>query len=341
MDYHWLDHSTAQHEILYGKKIKEYAEEAYRIDSLLDLSSIAKALYYMNEKDYENAIFYLQHALEYNPNSYLAISNLYILHTYTKNREETIKHALKIINSGLPSDNSDTELSLERIYTWLAQSYRFLGFFKEALCYYDEAIRTNEDYLGSSIYKSQCILHSDEEDKYQKSIKILKDVIKKDPTSAYAYSRLGQSYYLIRDYSNAYRNYNKSFELKGKSATDHFGLNAGRLAVVYREMDEPEKAQILINNYREFGESRNLATRSFRLTGYYSFINDTTNTLKELRKASEYYQNYNRISQLRDEPIYDNMRELSEFQELFSKMQTRWETRRDSIRVVFEEKDYL
>jgi tetratricopeptide (TPR) repeat protein len=339
MDYHYTDQNNPEHEILYGKEINKYAEIAHQIDPQSDLSLIAKALYWRNEKEYEMAIDFLEDALDYNPNSYQAISNLYALYRYTENKEKSVEYALKIINSNLQIESTNKELGIERIYTQLSNQYRLLGFPDKALIYINEAIRINPNYTTASIIKSEII--ADKEGNYQKSKDILERVINMDSTSINTLYRLGQWYYMLRDYTNANTIYNKWFELSGNNVKDYYGLRSRRLAFVYREMGEMEKAQIQINNYRAFGESINVAGRSFLLTGFYAFMNDTTNAIEQLKIASKYDHYYFRIRQLKDEPIYDNIRELPEFQQILSEMETRFNERRDSIRVVFEKKRLL
>jgi len=340
MDYHWSDGSTPMYEILYAKEINKYADKAYRIDPQSDLSLIAKALYYRNVKDYEMAIDYLEEALEYNPNSYLAISHLYTMYRqHTENKEKSVEYALKIINSNLPLESTNKELGIELIYKQLSNQYRLLGFPDKALMYINEAIRINPNYTSASYTKSEVI--ADLEGNYLKSKDILERAINKDSTSIFFLSRLGQWYYMLRDYPNAHRFYKKWFELSGNNAEDYYGLQSRRLAFVYREMGEPEIAQMQINNYREFSESRKEAGRSFQLAGFYSFMNDTANAIEQLKITSRHDHFYYQIRQIRDEPLYDNIRDLPEFQKILSEMQTRWEERHDSLRIEFKKKGLL
>jgi len=340
MDFQRSDHTTRNHEILYRKEITRYADKAMLYDSRLDLSLIAKALYYRNEKEYEMAITYLENALKYNPHSYLAISNLHTLYEFTENSEKSLEVALQIINSGLPVKSTDTELGIEQIYFQLSTAYRRLGFFDKALYYINEAIRRNPDYTFALFTKSQIIMDLDEEDSYKQSIEYLEDIMKQD-SAITGYYFLGQSYYMLRDYPKAYSIYKKWFEISGNSVADYTGLASGRLAVIFKELGESQNAQMQINNYRVFGESKDSDLSSFILTGYYSFTGDTTKALEQLKITSQYNHVYNHILKLKDAPLYDSLRDLPKFQQILSEMESRWYARRDSIKVVFENKGLL
>jgi len=340
MDYHWTDENNPEHEILYAKEINKYADIANRIDPRLDLSLIAKAAYYMNEKEYELAINFLKDALSYNPNSYAATLYLCNIYDIVDESEKFIKYALKVVETDFPEIdlNYDRELGKEMIYNQLGAEYRARGFFNKALMYHNMAIETNPEYLPSINQKSQVICDLGN---YQESIDLLLDLTSKDSTTL-GYPFLGLSYYLIRDYQNANITFKKWFELTENSAEDYQGIASGRLAVIFKETGQPEKAQMQIENYRDRAESSGtLRNKSYRLTGYYSFIGDTAKALEHLKIMSQYNQQYFKIRLLRDAPLYDNIRELPDFQELITKMQTRWQERRDSIRVVFEKKGLL
>jgi len=340
MDYHWTDEWNAEHEILYAKEINKYADIAYRIDPQLDLSLIAKAGYYMNEKEYGMAINYLEDALSYNHNSYAAILNLCNIYDILDENEKFIKYALRVVETNLPEIdlNYNRELGKERIYHRLGIEYRVLGFFDKALYYLDEAIKTNPDYLPAINTKSQVICDLGN---YKQSIDLLLDLTNRDSTTL-GYTFLGLSYYVLRDYAKADTIFKKWFELSGNNVADYRGLPSGRLAVIFKETGQPEKAQIQIKHYRERAESSHSANnRSYYLTGYYSFIGDTTRALEHLKIMSQYDNPYYKIRLLNDAPLYDNIRELPVFQELLSKMQTRWQERHDSIRIVFEKKGLL
>ena len=143
LDYHWSDHHRPAHEIVYGKEINKYADLALKYDSQLDLSLLAKALFYQNEKEYEIAIDYLESALEYTSNSFLAIRHLCSLYAITNNNERFIEYAHKAIDLNLAINDSTPELGKEYIYSLLGSRYRACGFFDKSLEYFEKARKLN------------------------------------------------------------------------------------------------------------------------------------------------------------------------------------------------------
>ena len=70
--YYYLDMFQAEKK--YTAEMNSYADKALLFDPKLANSLVAKALYYMHNKEYELAVPYLEKALEYTPNSILAIN---------------------------------------------------------------------------------------------------------------------------------------------------------------------------------------------------------------------------------------------------------------------------
>lgn len=335
MDYSWADNKNTENDIIYGNEIIKYAFDAMIYDPLSDLSLIAAACRYLYEQDYEKAIFCFELALDYNPYSYLAVSYLLTLYSRTENSVKTFEFALNFLNSELPIKQPDGDFGLEQIHLKLSTFYRYWGFFDDALFHAEEAIRTNPEYEVASFIKSQILFDTDEKNNFKRSINFLKDTVKT------RYNHLAQSYYMVRDYPKAYAAVNKWFELEEINVADYTGMASGRLAVIFKEMGEPEKAQMLINNYRVYGESEILKNKSYILTGYHSFNGDTNRALEQLKITSQYDHVYNHILKLKDAPLYDNIRESPKFQQILTEMETRFNIRRDSIRDELKKKDLL
>jgi AraC-like DNA-binding protein/TolB-like protein/Tfp pilus assembly protein PilF len=339
-DWHWdAIYLNMEPEKLYGEQIRKYAEMAYFYDSDLDLSLLAKALYNQSIRDYDLAKLYFEKALDYNPNSIILVYYLSYLYQETDETEKFLEYAVKAVNSGfIPEDNSG-ELRIENIYLNIGISYRHLGFFDKALEYLDMAIKTKPDFLNAIYEKSQVIQDLNRD--YRQSIQLLLELAQKDSSNQSTFKFLGLAYYILRDYPNAATYYKKMIALR-----DKWGMrgrrDAGRLSMVFLETGETEKVQPYINEYYEYAMTLKSDLRSYNLIGYYSLTGDTEKAIEQMRIFStcnnlDYFQ----IRVLKDEPAYDNIRELPEFQELLSKMETGFNERRDSIRVLLEEKGLL
>lgn len=77
ISYYFLDVDQKQKQ--YTEQINNFADKALLYDSKYAESLIAKALYYMQNKEYQLALPHLEKALEYNPNSSDVIQMLAVL----------------------------------------------------------------------------------------------------------------------------------------------------------------------------------------------------------------------------------------------------------------------
>lgn len=342
MDVKWYDSKYSNDHNLYDTEIGMYADQAYRINPQLDLSCIAKGVYWRNKNEYKLAIVFFEDAAKYNPSSMYIKNQLFTLYRLVESREKYIELALKFINApDLYLESNEYDIGIEVIYTELSRNYRFLGFFKEAEHYINEALRVNPYYTFAYNIKSQIILDMEAKDNYEKSIRILNTAFEKDSVAPIIFRRVAQSYYMLKDYKKAIKYYKKHMELTGKNWTDGFDIQSKRIAVILRNMGEAEKAQIQINNYRIFAEQLSPGMKNFHLSGYYAFLGDTTKAFECLKESSKYDQLYHRLRQLRDDPVYDDIRELPQFQEILANMENRFNERRDSIKIVFKKKGLL
>jgi len=128
ISYYMLDIFQAEKE--YSEQINSYADKALLLDPHLPQSLIAKAVFYMNNAEYELALPYLEKALEYNPNSALVINILSDFYTsYIPNPGKYLEYAIKGIGLDIAAHDSTTA---SYIYLHLSNALIQTGFLGEA-----------------------------------------------------------------------------------------------------------------------------------------------------------------------------------------------------------------
>jgi TolB-like protein len=137
--YYLLD--LYQAEKKYSVQINNNADKALLFDSQLAQSLIAKAMFYINNKDYEQAVPYLEKALEYNPNSALVINILSDFYTsYIPNTEKYLVYALKGIRLDIAANDS---ITTSYIYLHVSNAFIQSGFLNEAEKYINKSLEYN------------------------------------------------------------------------------------------------------------------------------------------------------------------------------------------------------
>ena len=91
----------------YTELINNNADKALLYDSKSAESLIAKALYYMNNKEFQYAVPHLEKALEYNPNSSSVVNLLSDIYARSiPNTAKYLKYALKGIQLDIAANDS-------------------------------------------------------------------------------------------------------------------------------------------------------------------------------------------------------------------------------------------
>jgi tetratricopeptide (TPR) repeat protein len=186
-----------------NKKDSDYAYEAYD-----------KALYFIDKREYEKALPYLEIAIKTDISSLKAWTYFNIgfcyerLGVYTK-AIEAYKQAIRI--------NPDDAIA----HYNLGVIYYELGFYKEAIEVFNQAIRIDPDF--AEVYNNlglTCIKLGD----YAKAIEVFKQAIRIDPDFVEAHGGLGVAYLLIGDRNSALNEYKILKELDIDLANKLFDL---------------------------------------------------------------------------------------------------------------------
>ena len=126
----------------YTEKINIHADKAMLYDSKSAESLVAKAFYYIQTKEYRLALPHYEKALEYNPNSSLAVQMLADFYfRLIPNMDKYLEYALKGVQLNIASD------SVSQSYTYLQLSNALVssGFIDEALKYINMSLDYNAE----------------------------------------------------------------------------------------------------------------------------------------------------------------------------------------------------
>jgi TolB-like protein/AraC-like DNA-binding protein/tetratricopeptide (TPR) repeat protein len=226
MAYHFLD--LNQVEKKYTLQVNNYADKALFLDSQLPQGLVAKALYYIDEKDYARAVSYFEKALDYNPNYDLAIGLLADLYVnYIPNTEKYLEYALRGQKIDLKTYDSMTS---SIIYLHLSNAFIQCGFTDEAELYINKSLEFNPDNLFSEYVKAY-ILYAKNKD-LSETKKLLVETLQKDTSRYDVLIETGKICYYMRDYTSAYKYFKKYLEIKKALDLDIYRSEDGKIGLV-------------------------------------------------------------------------------------------------------------
>uniref|UniRef100_UPI003216CB20 helix-turn-helix domain-containing protein n=1 Tax=uncultured Draconibacterium sp. TaxID=1573823 RepID=UPI003216CB20 len=335
--YYLLDEGKAEKH--YSDSINYYADQALFFDSKLPQSLIAKALFYMEHKEYELAVPYFEKVLEVSPNNDLVLIflvDLYVNHL--PNTEKYLEYALK----GLEIDVVAAYDSAAASYSFLHISNAFIqsGFVGEAEKYVNKSLRYLPDNLYSEYLKAY-ILYSKNRDLEQLRDLLLR-TFEKDKSRLDILQEVAKAYYYLGDYKTSFVYYKKFTELRETYHLDIYNSENGKIAYVFDKAGEKELAEKYIEAYKSDADKMQSIYKHYNLALYYSYKGDTQKAIEHLQLFSEEDNfHYWTILFTPIEPLAQNMMNHSGYQRIFLKLEDKFNQYHKRIEVSLKEKGLL
>ena len=322
----------------YSEQIHQNADRAVLLDPKLPQGLIAQAFVHMNNEEYEKAVPYLEKALEYNPNSALVINILSDFYTtYLPDTEKYLEYALRGIRLDIAANDSVTA---SFIYLHLSNAFIQTGFTSEAERYIDRAL----DYWPGNLYSEYVkayILYA-ENGNLQGTRDLLIRALSKDTTRLDILQEVGKICYYLRDYRAAYRYYKRFSEERKAQQLDIYPYEDAKIGLVYARLGLMDEAEKLFADYREYALNDRSVYRDLSLAMYYSYEGETEQALAHLKEfAGQSNFHYWVILFLKQDPLVDNIRDLPEFNRLFSLMEVNFWRHHMEIRETLRKKSLI
>lgn len=321
----------------YVSDIASYADKALFYDPTLPESLIAKALSYAHNKEYEAAIPYFEKALEYNPNSILAINflsdfyNWHVPHT-----AKYLEYALKGIRlDAAARDSAAASLNYLHLSNALIQT----GFVDESLIYIDKSLDYDPDNSFAVWVKAVLLCVRDGNMEGGKQL-LLKE-LDRDSTQLHILQEIGKIYHYTGDDKSAYRYYKQFIDIREAYQLDIFQNVDLTIAIVLYNMGLKEDAAKLVSSFKDFSDRDQTIYKHMHLALYYLYQRNTQKAMEHLKLFSEEdgYQYW--ILLLPEDPIVDPIRNHPEFKKVIRTIETKFWDNHHEITASLEEKGLL
>jgi len=311
-----------QTEKQYTEKINKYADKALLYDAKSAESLIAKAFYYIQTKEYRLALPHLEKALEYNPNSNLAVQMLADFYfRLTPNSNKFLEYALKGVQLNVAANDSTTQSYL---YLQLSNALVSSGFFDEALKYINMSLEYNAENYYAPHLKAFILFARDGNTERTRNL-LIKEW-NKDTTRLDILQDVAKLYYVQENYDSAYFYFKKFVKARKNNDLDIYVQENAKIAQVYKKMGLLTEAENLFSAYSEYCEEDQSIYRSFNMAVKYAYEGKIDQAIEQLRIFSEVenYQYWFLLSE--DEPLFKPLKSHPEFKSIMQKIKDRfWE----------------
>ncbi|MBI9059361.1 MAG: helix-turn-helix domain-containing protein [Labilibaculum sp.] len=336
MAYYYLDIAKAQKN--HTSIINENADKALLLDGKLPQSLLAKALYYMNIREYDKALPYLEKALHYNPNSALAINFLSDYYTtYMPNTEKYLEYALRGIGLDIAAQDSVTA---SYVYLHVSNALVQSGFIEESLFYINKSTDYNPKNLFSEYLKAY-ILYAKNEDLI-KTKDLLVAAFEKDTTRLDILQEVGKMYYYIRDYETSYAYYKHFVAARENYKLSIYPHEDIKIALVMEKTGRKAEAEKLFANYFKYATNDKSIYKNASLAVYFAHKGDVEKALEHLDLFSK-EDNYQfwLLLFLEIDPLVDNLKDHPDFKKIVKKINNKFWKGHKEIKKSLKKKELI
>lgn len=334
--YYYLDIFQADKQ--YGLEINTYADKALLFDEELPESMIAKALFYMQDEQYELAAKFFEKVLTYSPNSgwvHNRLSDIYA--DYLPNTEQYLKHALQGIKYAI-SDQDSVEAS----YTYLHLGNALVenGFIKESEKYIQKSIAYNpENRFSEYLYIYLKLAQNFDLNRTKNELITL---LKKDTMRLDIIQEIGKVCYTMEDYEEAWKYYKKYLKIKEMFNLDIYNSEDSNIAYVLEQLGRDDEANRFYDKFLKYAESDPTIYRDMNMCVYYAAKGDVEKGMeyfKAFTDEKDYF--YWLILFLDKDPVVLKLSDHPDFDKTLKTITENFWTQHREIRKILEEEDVI
>ncbi|GAB2493733.1 helix-turn-helix domain-containing protein [Algoriphagus taiwanensis] len=320
ISYYLLEMFRAEKQ--FTEKINSYADKALLFDSKSAESLTAKAFYYIQSEEFALARPYLEKALEYNPNSALAIQMLADFYfRLAPDTEKYLEYALKAVQLQVTSGDSTTQ---SYSYLQLANALMTAGFVEEARKFIDQSLAYDSTNYYAPHLRSY-ILFAQEKDNEKMRQRLIREW-KKDPSRLDILQDIGKFYYLDKKYDSAFFYYSQFVDARESNGLKIYELENAKISLVYEENGKTRQANRLFEEFATYAEADQSIYRNIALATQSAMKEDWEKALDLLEAFAEEDNNQFWFLYLKDEPVFEPVNNLARFKLAMKKIETRfWE----------------
>ncbi len=334
--YYYIDKFQKQKK--YTELINNNADKALLYNAKSAESLIAKAIYYMQIKEYRLALPHLEKALEYNPNSSSVVNLLsYFYANFVPNTSKYLTYALKGIQLDIAANDSITK---SYIYLHLSNAFVQNGFIEEANEYIDKSLNYNQDNYFAPYVKAY-ILYARDRD-IEKTKELLIREFQKDTTRLDILQEVAKLHYYQEDYDTAFLYYKEFVEARIKFNLDIYPQEDIKIGLVYEKMGLDEQASEFFASYAEYCENDESIYKPASIAALYSHEGKIDEAIEQLKvfAANSNYQ-YWVLLFMKTDPVFKPLKSHPEFNEVMQKIEDRFWENHTQLKKSLEEKKLI
>jgi tetratricopeptide (TPR) repeat protein len=133
------------------------------------------------------------------------------------------------------------------------------------------------------------------------------------------------------------------FENTAAGGFDMYEGEKAKMGLILAELGRPEESEIYFQEFLEYAENDQSIYRSLSLAVYYAYHGDTIKALEYMSQFAEQekYPYWYVLFLGMDDPLFDNVNELPEFQKILRRIELKFWKYHKGIKDTLKEKDLI
>jgi len=336
ISYYFLDLNQKQKQ--YAELINNFADKALLYDPKSAESLIAKALYYMQNGEYQLALPHLEKALEYNPNSSAVVQMLADLYARViPNTDKYLEYALKGIQLDVATNDSTT-----KSYTYLHLSNALIqaGFTDEAFSYINKSLEFNPENYYSPLLK--VFIQFARDGNLERAKERLTNLWYKDTTRLDILQEVAKFHYFQEDYNGAFYYYSRFVKARETNSLNIYPQEDAKIALVYKKKGMEEQADRFFDAYAGYCAKDQSIYKSASMAVKYAYEEEYEKAIEQLNifATQDNYQ-YWILLFLEKDPILKPLKDNSRFRKVVNKIEKRFWEKHIKLEKILEKKGLI
>lgn len=322
----------------YGSKINTYADKAILFDSELPEGLIAKALFYMQDEQYELAVEFFEKVLKYSPNSGWVHNKLSEIYTYyLPNPKRFLRHALEGIRVAI-SDQDSVEASYT--YLHLSSALAQTGFIGIAEKYVKKSLNYNPKNLYSEYLYSYIRLAQNFDLERTKNELIA--TLAKDSTRVDIMQEVAKVCFTMEEYDEAWVYYERFVETKKTLGIEVFPGADINIAFVLDQIGKENEATRYYKLFFEYVQNDQSIYQEINKSAYYAAKGDVEKGIEHLEAFTQQRDYlYWIVLFLEEDPVIRQLSTHPDFDKIIKKINENFWIGHKQTRAMLEEEGVI
>jgi TolB-like protein/Tfp pilus assembly protein PilF len=334
--YYYLDLFQTQKK--YEQEINTYADKASLIAPELPESLLAKAMFYMQDEQYELAVQFLEKLLDIYPNAGWIHNFLTDIYTsYLPNTEKYLMHAIQGIAVARAEQDSTTA---SNTYLHLSNALAQTGFIQEAEQYIQQSLALNPDNIFSKTVGAYIQLAKDGNLKKAKASLVA--AYEKDRGNLLVLQEIAKICYFMEDYEAAQDYYQQFLDLRERLDWSVYESEMLKVAFVLQQLGQDTAAQPFLERYRTFIENEESGYKDLGWAAYYAIDDQPEKAMSHFKAfaAIDDYE-YWIVLFLEKDPIMSKLNGHPDFKPTLDKISNRFWEKHQQLKAILDEAGVL